>query len=183
MSHGVDCSFQYNPGPARQSRVERLAGFPKVSQLRKRVELPAGWVPKAGCLKRRVQAGKWSCSQLLQYNWLSKGLKALLRPWSNRDFAILDGGQIMTLLCSEMSKWMWEAPLFIGVNSLCCRNSRDCFSSFLCKQRVYKLQMLPIPLLSLMCSWVAQRESESSSVEQCSSRERIICCPALWAAL
>lgn len=80
MSHGVDCSFQCNPGPASQSRVEQLAGFPKVSQLKKRVELPAGGVPKAGWLKRKVQAGKQSCSQLLQYNRLSKSLRPPLRP-------------------------------------------------------------------------------------------------------
>lgn len=43
---------------ALQARAEHLAGFPKVSQLKKSVELPAGWVPKAGWLKTKVQMGK-----------------------------------------------------------------------------------------------------------------------------
>lgn len=39
------------------------------------------------------------------------------------------------------------------MNSLCCRNNSGGFSSFLCKQCVYKLQVLLIRLLCLMSSW------------------------------
>lgn len=45
------------------------------------------------------------------------------------------------------NKWMKKPPFFLGVNSLCCRNGGGCFC-FLHKQRVCKIQVLPIPLLS-----------------------------------
>lgn len=148
--------MQSRPCKPEQSGV---AGWFPQGQPAEKESGAASWLGSQGRLAEEGStSGKVKLHQLLQYKRLSKSL------------SLPQGLEIIVILpylmvakswpCYVLEEWISEfkKPLCLLRWTLCCRNSSGVFSSFLCKQGVYKLQALLIPLLSLMHSWAVQSQ-------------------------